>query len=177
MVDVYSDIAEFGKIAANIRLIIAAIVSFILIVAGIVILTLPVKRNEKVEGTITSTNCVEKTITENNVQKKDYECDITVKYTIDGKDISSNIKQTTTTPYSINQLINLYYDPNNITDIDVFSDNYRIWGWISFGLAIIIVVGAGIWAFVVHKSKFAAAAGGGAETVGLISNMFRGFGR
>lgn len=174
MVDVYSDAATFGKISANVRLIIAVVISIIFIIIGIYIVVQPVKRNKMVRGIITSSNCIENITMDKSVQKKYYECILNVKCTINDKEITSIITKTNTFPYTINQTINLYYDPNDILNIDTFSDNYHIWGWILICIAIFIVLGAGIWSYIVHQSKFAAAVGGGSEAVGIFGNVFKG---
>ena len=178
MVNIYGDVADFGRIAANIRFIIAVVISIILIIIGIIILTKPVKRTKIVSGIITSSVCTENNTTVNNTQKKNYECTFSVKYTINDQEFTKyNITQTNSVPYNIDQIIDLYYDPNDITNIDIFSDNYHYLGWVAIGIAIFIVVSTGIWSYIVHKSEFAAALGGGAETVGIVNNALKIFGR
>lgn len=175
MIDFYSDVATFGIISANLRLIFSVVVSIILVIIGIVIIVQPVKRSKMVNGIITATNCITKN-TDGSIQQIYYECTFDVKCTINGKEITPNLTQTSSVPYTVNQKINLYYDPNDISDIDTFSDNNSIWGWLLIGIAIFIVLGAAIWTLIVHKSKFAAAIGGGAEGVGIfggaISTLF-----
>jgi hypothetical protein len=178
MVDLYSEAATFGIISANIRLIIMIVISIILIIIGISIIVQPVKRSKMAKGTITSSNCSEHTIQDGSKQSRYYDCIVNVKCNIDGKDVVANLTITTLVPYKVNQIIDLYYDPNDVTNIDIFSDNYRFWGWLIIIVAIFMVLGTAIWAYIVHKSKFAAAIGGGAEGIGLLGNALGGlFGR
>ncbi len=172
MVDLYSGAAEFGVVMADIRLIIMIFFSIILIIIGISILTRQVKRSAMVKGTITSVNCTEH-ISDGSIKNKYYICTFSVKCKIGDKEVIPEFTQTTSTQYKLNQTINLYYDPNNFEDIDTYSDNYRIWGWIVIGVALFLVGGAAIWAYIVRKSKFGAAVGGGAEGINIIGNVFK----
>jgi len=170
MVDVYSEVANFGIIFADVRLIITVVISIILIIIGIIIIVKPTKRNKTVTAIITSLNCVEHAI--DGSVKKDYECTFSVKYTINDKENTSELTQINSVPYKINQKIELYYDPNDIKNIDTFSDDYRIFGWIIIVVSIFLVLFSAIWVFIVRKSKFAAAIGGGTEGLGLIKSLF-----
>ena len=174
MADVYSDVATFGRISANVRLIITGVISFILIIIGISIVIQPVKRSKMVKGTITSTDCSEYTTRDGSKQSRYYNCTINVKCNIDGKEVVANLTLTTIVPYKVNQTIDLYYDPKDFTNIDTFSDNYRFWGWLIIFISIFLFLGTAVWAYIVHKSKFAAAIGGGAEGVGIIGNVLGG---
>ena len=178
MVDLYGDVATFGIISANIRLIIIIVLSIILIIIGISIIVNPVKRSKMVKGTITSVDCSEHTTQDGSKQSRYYDCTVNVKCNIDGKDIVANLTLITFVPYKVDQKIDLYYDPNDVTNIDIFSDNYRFWGWLIISIAIFMVLGTAIWNYIVHKSKFAAALGGGAEGIGILGNALGGlFGR
>lgn len=174
MVDVYSEAATFGLISANIRLIIMIVIAIVLIIIGISIVTQKVKRSKSIKGTITNSDCIEKTYTTDNGTQKYYSCTITVKANIDGREVIPTFTIDSSVKYANNQKIDLYYDPNDLNNIDVYSDNYQFWGWLIIAIAIILVIGAAIWALIVHKSKFAAAIGGGAEGLGIIGNVLGG---
>ena len=173
MVDLYNEVATFGIIGADISLIISILIALFLIIIALLLLFKKVKRNAKVNGTITKADCTEKTRIENNNTIKDYSCKITVSCTINNKNIELNFT-TSGVKYDINDKVNLYYDPLDITDIDLYSDDYRIWGWVVLFIAVFIVASSAIWSYIVRKSKFAAAIGGGAQGINILGGALGG---
>ena len=137
MPDLYSDVASFGVLAADIRLIIIIVISVIMIIIGISIVAQKVKRSKIVSGTITNSNCIEEQNTDSSGHTtKYYNCTITVKCNINGTDVTPNFTITSFEKYVKDQKIDLYYDPNDITNINTFQDNYHFWGWLIIIIAI-----------------------------------------
>jgi hypothetical protein len=173
MVDLYNEVATFGIIGADISLIISIVIALFLIIIALLMLFKKVKRNAKVNGIITKSNCTEKTYTDNKNTTKYYSCNITVNCTINNKNIDLNFT-TSGVKYDINDKVILYYDPLDITDIDLYSDDLRVWGWVVLFIAVFIVVSSAIWSYVVRKSKFAAAIGGGAQGINILGGALGG---
>ena len=180
MSDLYSDVASFGVLAADIRLIIMSVICVVLTIIGISILLQKIKRTGVVDGTVINSDCIEEQNKDSsgNITTKYYSCTISVNCVINGRDITPNFTVTSFQKLVKDQKIKLYYDPNDITNINIYQDNYHFWGWLLIILSIILILTTATWAFIVHRSKFAAAVGGGAEGVNIIGNVLGGlFGR
>ena len=166
----YTGAAEYGKFKAIIGFIFGTIAGIGSIIGGIYLLKKKTHRTGSVIGTIIKDpNC------QSNIvgRKTQYICNLEIKYNIDGKEYTITTLTDSYTRYGINNTIKLYYDPNNISDIQIISDSTRTPGIIFIIFGIIILLSVSIQLYFVIKYKSVAAVGGGVGLIGDISSIIR----
>lgn len=164
--DIYSDAASFGRISVIIKLVLTIIVAVAFIVLGVYLYRRKNVHTESVDADITDANCV----TESDGQTTTYNCKLTLDYTVKGKNYSGiNTSVDSSTLYNKGNTITIYYDPNNPTDISMFSKgNQQTLGEVIIVIAILsILFGLLSW-WLTSKSKFYAAAQGAGTAYDLV---------
>jgi hypothetical protein len=167
----YSGAATFGKIYSIYSGIITLIIGIVLIMIGTYIIS-PKNHLKSTDGIVLDSNCTTSTSYDDKGNPQQHKsCTSRVKFSIDGVDQpEQNI--TTSKQYADNYPITIYYDPNNISNIEVEPASKTV-GWILISIAILMNIMS--WGLVIltQKSKEAAAVYGGAEAVGMLSGAFR----
>jgi len=193
----YSGTAKFGKAVTDIKAIIATIITIPFIIWGIALISHKIKRTAQVTGTIdNNTNNTDKYLCNPNyntscqtVQDQygyvyyncststSYSCNFRVKYRLPGgsTDLYTPYFTTNGIQYTVGQSIPLYYDPNNLTDIEMSQDDYRFAGWLMLIISLIILISAWIWVILTHSYKPLAAYAGAAEGAALAGDVVRQF--
>jgi hypothetical protein len=168
--DIYSGIATFGVVMSDIKAIMGSFIGIILIVVGIGMIIKKSFRTLTLIGTVKSSNCTE-IIDSNNIH---YNCDFTVEYNVEGKTQTKSFSNTYSyKKYNVNDIITLWYDPDNTSNIDISSDNLHSLGWGILILGVIIIISSIIWAYLANKYKAVAALQGVLTGVNVIGG--RGF--
>ena len=158
--DIYEGSAKAGSVIADIQAIFGTIIALILITLGIYLVFFkPPKRTMQIQGKIeaimnNNNKCDSYMVYNRNNSQLLYKCLLSISYTIPGQPPATKLITTdSSTPYVVNDNITLYYDPNNIQDIDIYSDDYRTIGWVLFGIGVFIIVFSWIWAWLTHRYK------------------------
>lgn len=168
----YEDAAKFGIVTSNIYAIIGTVVGVLMIIGGIYIVLTKVYRTAQVDGSIKNCTCnVQRTSTKNGYSTS-YNCNFDVYYSINSVENNKHFNTNSSVTYADNQKITLYYDPNDITNIEINRDNIHIIGWILIGIAIFIIVASWVRVYIVNKSKFGAGLVGGVEGARMIKTLF-----
>lgn len=122
-------VTDYGKVYSMISAIISTILAIILIVMSIILIMKKHNKTSIVQGIITSSRCNEYSL----YSETSYECQLTVSYVVNGKKYSRIINTKGPIKYVTNSLIELDYDPNNPTDVQIKSIGSR-------KLAIILII-------------------------------------
>jgi hypothetical protein len=169
----YTGVSSFGVIMSDIKAVLGTIIGLIMIIVGIYCLTKKDLRTSTTSGTIVSEDidqqCIE-TINNNSII---YSCYPMFSYTINGTLYSKRIKIDGNKKYFKGNTLTLYYDPNNIDNIDTVSDDLKMVGWMLIGFGIFIMIGSILWAYLANKYKPIAAVEGIFSGVNMITG--RGF--
>ena len=199
--DAYTGTANFGRAATDVRAIFATVFAIPMIIIGLYLILKKVKRTATVQGKIQSrgsspnmpyTPC-SPTYNETCTQSQpdaygnvylncntttSYMCSFNVEYNLPGGG-SNNVTKSFSTnggqQYSYDEMITLYYDPNDPTNIDLYQDNYAFLGWMLIVIAVIILISAWVWVYLTHASKLAAAYAGVETGAELAGNAIRQF--
>jgi hypothetical protein len=166
--DVYSDAASFGKISVVIKLIMTIIVAIALVVLGVYLYRRKNVHTKSLDATITDANCT----TESDGRSTTYNCKLTLEYTINNKKYSGiNISTDSSSLYNKGNTITIYYDPNNPTDISLFSKGtQQTIGEVIIVIAILSVIFGILSWWLASRSKFYAASQGVGTAYDLIRN-------
>ncbi len=70
-------------------------------------------------------------------------------------------------------MVTLYYDPNNISNIDMYSDDVRGIGYFLIILGLILIISSITWAYLANRFEFAAALTAGTTATSMFSNSLR----
>lgn len=168
----YESSVDFGKIIADIKAVIGTIVGLILIGVGIAMASSKPKRIISTIGTINNNpNCLV-TNYNNKTGESSFSCSIDVSYSINGQNFDKTFK-TTGQPYFKNDMVTLYYDPNNISNIDLSSDDVRGLGYFLIFIGVIVIISSVVWAYLANRFEFAAALTAGTTATSMISNSLR----
>jgi hypothetical protein len=169
---IYESSVDFGKIIADIKAVIGTIFGIILIGIGIAMANSKPNRIISTIGTINNNpNCV--VVNYNNkTGESSFSCSIDVSYTINGQNLNKTFK-TTGQPYFKNDMVTLYYDPNNISNIDMYSDDVRGIGYFLIILGLILIISSITWAYLANRFEFAAALTAGTTATSMFSNSLR----
>ena len=181
---IYTATAEGGRIYAFVGAITGTILGIILIMIGFSLITKEIYYNKVKVGIVKSCNCVNSVQQTSNGSSTVTICNTVVGYciipncTID-KTLLDSITTNTETigivnfqntgSYNPGQKVNLYYNENDVMDMQLTSDDWRFTGKILILIAILIISGGWVSVWMANKSKFLAAAGG----FGAASAFFR----
>ena len=159
--EIYHGTAFFGKITAVISAVIGTIICIALIGFGIYLLVHKSKHTATASGKVITSVCIP-----NNDNSNYYNCTLTVAYnkinnTIE--DSSSPIK------YEEGAIVTVYYDPSNPSDASLEPDTPKTVGWVLIIIAVVVLILLWVWVYVTQKSETAAAVGGAAEGLNILS--------
>jgi hypothetical protein len=166
---VYSGMAEYGKIQAGISIVVTSVIAIIMLGIGIYLLRRKDTYTNQTTGKITKAACV----TKSGNSTRQFDCNLTVEiivnsqtYTIDNLTIISG------TEYIPGKTITVYYNPENPNEA-ALSKTSKWWGWglIIVALLMIIFVVVNFWLTTKYKgyaafqgaSSVAGAFGGGSR--------------
>lgn len=168
---IYSGAATFGKIRAWIGVVIAFIIGGFLIYLGVKMVMNVPKRiatvNAKVidsDKNYTTIKCIPNVV--NN--KTTYSCNFQLMYNINNIDYILDFASSSNT-YNGLSSTTLYYDPNDINNISLISDNEKSTGYLFLGIAAFIIICSLIYLYIIYKVKFFAAATGAVGAVDMFS--------
>jgi uncharacterized membrane protein (UPF0136 family) len=159
---VYEETSKLGKMQSFIGLIFATIVGIVLLIIGYTFVN---SNNEYIDvsGEIITVNCQdieEHQKTKNGKEKIKKKCVLTIKYSDNDNNSYTNKLTTDDKNYSQGQIIKIEYlksEPNQIRTPG-FSDSTI--GYISSGISLIIIIGAGINYYFASNSKLYASTQG-----------------
>ena len=168
--EIYSGAATVGVVTSTIKAIFGSIIGLIMLIVGIILVSKRTVRTEKVSATI------EKIIKCNEIKEdkkpSTYSCTFTASYTINNKEYINTFTTTGNIEKFPGEIITLYYDPNNTSDILPESDNFHILGWILIGISIFMVASLVTWAYVAYKYKPIAALTGTVSSIEMVKSVF-----
>ena len=160
--NIYSASAEGGRIYAIASVISSSFIGIILLIIGYSLLTKGIYYNKTKTGIVKSCNCqngcntvVGYCKTPNCTINKTVLDSITTETDIIGLVSFSN-----TGTYNPGQKVNLYYNENDLFDLQLTSDDWRITGLVLVIIAILITGGSWLRLWMANKSKFLASTGG-----------------
>lgn len=168
--ELYSGAAAYGRINAIIGVIFGTIIGILMILGGIGLIKRKTNRTKTIKATITNDpGCSGHSENNNTI----WDCNLSLSYNIDGKDYTTSISSSSSTKYDKGNTVTLYYNPDNVSDVDLVSDNTHVIGWVILVIGIFLLISTWVWLYIVYKSKFAAAAGGATALVGDISGAIQ----
>jgi hypothetical protein len=169
--EVYSGAAEFGRIRAAIGFVVGVIVGTIFIIGGVALIKKKVKLTGKVQGTVTNhPSC---TLHQDDQDQSLFKClDVNIKYTVGDKDYNITVQTDSSTKYSNNTTMNVYFNPSNPGNGQLLSDDMHVLGWVGLVLGIILVIGSSVQLWLSRKYKFVAAAQGVGGAISIAENIF-----
>lgn len=167
---IYTGAAEYGKVMAIIKAAIAIVIGTIFIAVGIFLAVRKTNRTSFVSGTIINIpTCVE-----NGTNKSiNWNCNIIIQYVINGKTYKTPLNTNGNIHYLTGQTVDLYYDPNNITDIDMGTDNTHVIGYFIIVIAAITMIISIIWAYLATRYKSIAAVEGAYDAIDMVGGAMR----
>lgn len=166
---IYSGVATVGVVMSTVKAIFGSIIGIILLIVGIILVTKKSVRTEKVFATIKK---IIKCNQINDNKKISYSCTFTASYIINDKEYTNTFTSTGNIEKTENETITLYYNPNNLNDISIDSDNLHILGWILIVSSILLISILITWAYIAHKYKPIAALSGTVSGIEMVKSVF-----
>lgn len=143
--------SNFGIIIKDLKSMLACTIGFFIIIYSFYLLFHKTLRTSNITAVITDVNC-SKVI---HLSSLTWNCYFKAKYQIGDKTYTNNFRTTgTDTIKNINDTITLYYDPNNVNNIDISVDNPRKFGFIMLAIGIIIPIIGITLSYFSNKDKF-----------------------
>lgn len=164
--EIYSDTASFGRISSIIGAIFATLISLIMIMVGILMIKSKDRHSKKETANVTKVVC-NPYQTIDNPPRTNYSCDFTLQTSNGVEQYHSDNER----DYSNYKSLDIYYDPNNPSDIELSKPPLKIIGFVLFGLGLFILIGSWIGVWITQRYKAAAAASGIATGVNMIRNV------
>lgn len=165
--NLYEDAASLGRFKALIILVLGGIVSVILFLVGIYRILFSqnvytLTTNAKV---IQVTDCM-KTLSQINKNTWQYDCSVSIEYTVDNKKYQNTIILSRNYKLEIGDMMPIYYNPSNPSDITAELPQS---GGMLIGISIFVMAAAYLAYWLSIRFKFFAAAQG----TSFITNLFR----
>lgn len=162
--EVYSGMAEYGKIRSGISLVFVSIIALVFIIIGCYLVLKKETYTEKVIGKIEKSDCTVIIKGDN----KSYNCSLEIKYKVN--DIEYTLKTTTdsSTQYVSGNNIDVYVNKDNHSDASIQYGTKTI-GWIMIGIALIIWIGTALHFYFSMKYKGFAAFTGASDVASAFS--------
>jgi hypothetical protein len=165
--EVYTGVADFGVIIADLKAIGGVIIGLIFIGIGIYLLVQKITRTATVTGTVlnvsnsggnsnnpsctpTSTTTTSNSGSTTNTY---WECIFDVKYTVGDKDYTAKGQETRSIYYKGGESIPIFYNPDNPNDASISDDYSHTVGWILIVIGVVIALSGIIWAWLANKYK------------------------
>jgi hypothetical protein len=171
--DLYNGAASLGQTESYIHLIIGGILSLILIAIAIHLLF--INQSDLIDSTaiITDSHCVPNYENKGGVT---YNCDLRIKYTVDGKPYSGQISSTSSTSsYAAGDSVAITYNSTNPNEVTSYQIRDKTLAYILLVVGILIAGCVYYNYYMTSHSKIYAASEGAADGLNLIGNAFRIF--
>lgn len=168
---IYSGSAELGKIQSSIGLYVAMFVSIIMICIAVYLFTR--KSDGLVDGKAIVQNSQCTSHYDTHAKRMMHNCDLTVKYVVDGKEYTGKTGLTSNTAYNIGDSVDISYDPKNPTQIRPKEVSKKLIAVILSVVALLVGGGAFLNYYLTSKSETYAAAQGAATTMNVLASPFR----
>ena len=163
---IYTDAATLGKTSSYIYFVIAIVIAVILVIYALHINSQPQKPS--VRAFIITASCTTYN-TGNRYNNINYSCLLEVKYKINEIEYVNKLTTTSNNVYNPNTYIDIEYDPSNPNSINILGMDNATQSKLSIGIAVFIVVAAGISYNLSQKSNIYAAGQG----VNTVAGIFR----
>lgn len=172
----YDGAAEFGQVAATIKLVIAIIVGIFFLGIGIYISFFNKnKHTQKVDTTITNTPECTPYWTSENPNVNNYKCSINFSYIYKNVNYTGTYETNDAVQYKKGDTFSVYIDPNNPKDYSRESKStQQTAGYICIGLSFVIVLGSIFVWWLTRRYKFFAAAEGAGTGLGMVTGYGNG---
>jgi hypothetical protein len=159
--EVYTGVADFGVIIADLKAIGGIIIGLIFIGIGIYLLVQKITRTATVTGIVlnpaNATLCTQNstTTTTNSGSNTNtyYTCNFNVKYTVNDVDYKSLQRTNGSSQYFGGESIDLWYNPDNPNDASTSYDYSHGVGWVLIVIGVVIALSGIIWAWLANKYK------------------------
>lgn len=158
---VYTGLATFGRIRVIIMTVILSLISMALLIGG-VYMTISKKNYASATAVLSNVQC-----SPPNSQGQ-INCNFTVTYTVDGKTFSKSISQMNSNPLTDGSVIDIFYNPQNPSEIYIGDYAPSKTGWILIISAIALGLLTALIYFLTMKYKPFAAVEGAAGVVDLL---------
>ena len=166
---IYDGAADFGLFMSFIGLIIGTILGICLIGGGIYFWNKKNVFTANTIATVKSISCHDVTSTDaKNNQQTNNICDLTITYTVNNATMTNHINSNI--QYSVNDTFNIFYNPDNVNQISEVISNWKLLGGILIGFGIVILGSAILQYYITRRFKFAAAAAGVGDGIGMITH-------
>lgn len=163
--DAYNASASVGRIMSWLQLAGGIFISIILIIIGIVLVRTKNQYDRSTSATITETSC--------SGSGNSSSCTLTVSYIVGDKKLSGSIVANGV--YNVGQTITIKYSSTNLQDITTNTTSPGIIGWIFIVVGIFILIGSGIWFYIIQNNNTIAAASGVGNVAGVAVGAFDTF--
>jgi len=166
---VYDDTASLGTASAYIGAITGTVIGIIFAIIGFVLLRVKNVYTSTASATITSASCLPSV---NSDGTTSYNCVYNVSYSISGTPVIATL--TTSTQYTVGNVVSINYNPNQVTDIEVSGTmSTSQYGVILIIISILVVAFSWLMVYLTRKSKMFAAYEGVGEGLSLLNNRLR----
>ena len=170
--EVYTGVADFGVIIADLKAIGGLIIGLIFIGIGIYLLVQKITRTATVNGIILNStnsggtsrapNCTyntnRSTTDSGTTTTSYYDCIFDIRYNVNGTDYTlKGVDSKGSIYYAGGESIKLWYNPDDPNDASISDDYSHTVGWILIVIGAVIAISGIIWAWLANKYKIVGA--------------------
>ena len=148
---VFDETANLGKATTSITFIISIIIAVVLIICAIYFGNK--KSKPFVRAFIKSANCDTESKIINDKKEISYRCVLKLNYNINNIEYINDISVNSTTIYNPNTYIDVEYDELNPNDVNIKGLENSTISYISFGIAIVIILVSWMNSYLSNQSK------------------------
>ena len=181
--EVYTGVADFGVIIADLKAIGGLIIGLIFVGIGIYLVVQKITRTATVNGLVTNPACsygINSSNTNSGTTTNSYyDCLFSVKYTVGGKDYTLTGQETKSgINYQINYqassppTIKVFYNPDDPNDASISDDYSHTIGWVLIVIGAVIAISGIIWAWLANKYKIIGAYEGARTGIGMVTGRY-----
>lgn len=134
--EVSDTVVEYGQLHTMISAIISTILAIILIVISIILIKKKHNKTSIIDGVITNAKCDKYSL----ARETGYECQLTVTYIVNGKKYNSIINTRGPVEYAVKSSVELEYNPNDPTDVQIKTIGSKKLGIILIIIAVILLL-------------------------------------
>jgi len=162
----YDGSAELGKFQSSVGLYIGGFMCIIMMCIAIYLFTSKDDGLVDVKGIVQNRYDV-------SAKRTMYNCSLTVKYVVDGKEYTGNTGLNSGQVYNVGDSIDISYDPKNPTNISPKQISKKLIAAIICGVALLVGGGAYLNYYMTRRFQTYAAAQGAATTMNVLASPFR----
>ena len=135
-------LATAGKVRSTMGLVAGGVIGGIMLLIAVYLLSRHHKYTHTVQGTVGKASCSQSSKYRNGRAYMEYDCSLTITYTVNGKPYTISLSTDSSHSYSVGNTVSLQYNSSDPSDARITQLSDQTISLLLLGLAVLIVGGA-----------------------------------